>query len=35
LFNVTGRYDKRDSNQALFQYNEALATASVTYKIRP
>jgi hypothetical protein len=35
LFNLTGRYDSRNSNQAQFQYNEALATASVTYKIRP
>jgi len=35
LFNLTGRYDKRNSNQALFQYNDTLATASVTYKIRP
>ena len=35
LFNLTCRYDKRNSNQPLFQYNETLATASVTYKIRP
>jgi hypothetical protein len=35
LFNLTCRYDKRNSNQAQFQYNETLATASVTYKIRP
>jgi hypothetical protein len=35
LFNLTCRYDKRDSNQAKFQFNDTLATASVTYKIRP
>ncbi|HEY2675424.1 MAG TPA: outer membrane beta-barrel protein [Steroidobacteraceae bacterium] len=35
IFNLTGRYDKRDSNQAQFQFNDTLATASVTYKIRP
>jgi hypothetical protein len=35
LFNLTCRYDKRDSNQAQFQFNDTLATASVTYKIRP
>jgi hypothetical protein len=35
LFNLTCRYDKRNSNQPLFQYNDTLATASVTYKIRP
>jgi hypothetical protein len=35
LFNLTCRYDKRSSNQALFQYNDILATASVTYKIKP
>jgi hypothetical protein len=35
LFNLTCRYDKRSSNQPLFQYNDTLATASVTYKIRP
>ncbi|HEY2464411.1 MAG TPA: outer membrane beta-barrel protein [Steroidobacteraceae bacterium] len=35
LFNLTARYDKRDSNQAQFQFNDTLATASVTYKIRP
>jgi hypothetical protein len=35
VFNLTCRYDKRDSNQARFQYNDTLATASVTYKIRP
>jgi hypothetical protein len=35
IFNVTCRYDKRDSNQARFQFNDTLATASVTYKIRP
>jgi hypothetical protein len=35
IFNLTGRYDKRDSNQARFQFDDTLATASVTYKIRP
>jgi Putative beta-barrel porin 2 len=35
IFNLTCRYDKRDSNQAKFQFNDTLATASVTYKIRP
>jgi opacity protein-like surface antigen len=35
LFNLTCRYDKRDSNQSKFQFNDTLATASVTYKIRP
>jgi opacity protein-like surface antigen len=35
IFNLTCRYDKRDSNQAQFQFNDTLATASVTYKIRP
>jgi hypothetical protein len=35
VFKVTCRYDKRDSSQAQFQYNDTLATASVTYKIRP
>jgi hypothetical protein len=35
IFNLTGRYDKRESNQARFQFDETLATASVTYKIRP
>ncbi len=35
LFKLTCRYDKRDSTQALFQFNDTLATASVTYKIRP
>ena len=35
IFNLTGRYDKRDSNQARFQFNDTLATASVTYKLRP
>jgi opacity protein-like surface antigen len=35
LFNLTCRYNKRDSNQAQFQFNDTLATASVTYKIRP
>jgi Putative beta-barrel porin 2 len=35
IFNLTCRYDKRGSNQASFQFNDTLATASVTYKIRP
>jgi Putative beta-barrel porin 2 len=35
IFNLTCRYDKRDSNQAKFQFNDTLATASVSYKIRP
>ncbi|HEY2781536.1 MAG TPA: outer membrane beta-barrel protein [Steroidobacteraceae bacterium] len=35
IFNLTCRYDKRDSNQPKFQFNDTLATASVTYKIRP
>jgi hypothetical protein len=35
LFNLTCRYDKRASDQAQFQFNDTLATASVTYKIRP
>jgi Putative beta-barrel porin 2 len=35
LFNLTCRYDRRSSNVSLFQYNDSLATASVTYKIRP
>jgi|HubBroStandDraft_6_1064221.scaffolds.fasta_scaffold151431_2 hypothetical protein len=35
IFNVTCRYDKRSSDQAQFQFNDTLATASVTYKIRP
>jgi opacity protein-like surface antigen len=35
LFNLTCRYDKRDSNQAEFQFNDTLAAASVTFKIRP
>jgi hypothetical protein len=35
IFKFTCRYDKRDSNQAQFQFNDTLATASVTYKIRP
>jgi hypothetical protein len=34
-FNLTYRYDKHDSNQPRYQYNDTLATASVTYKIRP
>jgi hypothetical protein len=35
IFNLTCRYDKRASDQAQFQFNDTLATASVTYKIRP
>jgi hypothetical protein len=35
LFNLTARYDKRNSNQAIFQYDDTRATASVTYKFRP
>jgi hypothetical protein len=35
LFNLTCRYDKRNTNQAIFQFNDTLATASVTYKFRP
>jgi opacity protein-like surface antigen len=35
IFNLTCRYDKRASDQAKFQFNDTLATASVTYKIRP
>jgi hypothetical protein len=35
LFNLTCRYNKRSSNQAFFQFNDTLATASVTYKIKP
>jgi opacity protein-like surface antigen len=35
IFNLTCRYDKRDSNQAKFLFNDTLATASVTYKVRP
>jgi hypothetical protein len=35
IFNVTCRYDKRDSDQSRFQFNDTLATVSVTYKIRP
>ena len=34
-FNLTGRYDKRSSNQPKFPFDDTLATASVTYKIRP
>lgn len=34
-FKVTYAYDQRESNQARFQYNDGLATASVTYMIRP
>jgi hypothetical protein len=35
LFKLTCRYAKRDSSQAQFQLNDTLASASVTYKIRP
>lgn len=35
LFNLTYRYDKRDTNQAQFQFNDTVATANVTFKIRP
>jgi hypothetical protein len=35
IFNLTCRYDKRSSDQAQFKFNDTLATASVTYKIRP
>jgi hypothetical protein len=34
-FKLTFRYDKRESNQAQFQYNDGVAAASVTYMIRP
>jgi hypothetical protein len=34
-FNLSCRYDKRDSNQPRVPFNDMLATASVTYKIRP
>lgn len=34
-FKLAIRYDKRESNQAFFQYNDGVATASVTYMIRP
>jgi hypothetical protein len=34
-FNLTCRYDKRDSNEPRVPFNDTLATASVTYKIRP
>jgi hypothetical protein len=34
-FNLTYRHDQHDSNQPRFQYDDTLATASVTYKIRP
>jgi Putative beta-barrel porin 2 len=35
LFNLTARYDKRNSNQAFYQFNDSRATASITYKIKP
>jgi hypothetical protein len=34
-FNLTYRHDKHDSNQPRYQYNDTLATAGVTFKIRP
>ncbi len=34
-FTLTGRYDKRSSNQPNLPFDDTLATASVTYKIRP
>jgi opacity protein-like surface antigen len=35
IFALTARYHKRDSNQPQDHYDDTLATASVTYKIRP
>jgi hypothetical protein len=32
---LTYLYVERDSNQAQFEYNDTLATASVTFKIMP
>ena len=32
---LTFNHEHRESNQARFQYNDTIATASVTYKIRP
>jgi hypothetical protein len=32
---LTFGYDQRSSNQRRFQYDDTLATASLTYKIRP
>jgi hypothetical protein len=34
-FKLAYSYDKRESNQAQFQYNDGVATASVIYMIRP
>jgi Putative beta-barrel porin 2 len=34
-FKFSCGYDKRDSNQPRFQFNDTLASLSVTYKIRP
>jgi len=34
-FKLTFRYNKAESNQAQFQYNDGVAAASVTYMIRP
>ncbi len=34
-FKLAVIYEKRESNQAQFQFNDTLATASVTYMIRP
>jgi hypothetical protein len=34
-FKLAYRYEQRESNQAQFQYNDGVATASVIYMIRP
>jgi hypothetical protein len=34
-FKLAYHYEQRESNQAQFQYNDGVATASVTYMIRP
>jgi hypothetical protein len=34
-FKLSATYEERESNQARFQFNDTLATASVTYMIRP
>jgi putative beta-barrel porin BBP2 len=34
-FKLSYHFEKRESNQARFQYNDGVAMASVTYKIRP
>jgi len=34
-FKLAYRYEQRESNQAQFQYNDGVASASVTYMIRP